>query len=71
MELYNWMWRYPHSETTNDLYRRAAKTAKFGCHLQDEVLVRLGAVIPQHHSRKHYGKAAQEFISWMTKITVI
>ena len=62
---YNDMWKWPLAETTRTLYKKAAKTPKFGCHIQDEVFVRLGLPIKNHKSR-HYGKAAQAWIDWMT-----
>lgn len=67
MDIYNKMWRDYRAVTTQRLYKAAAINAKFGVHLQDEVLVRLGFVLPSHRSRKHYGKAARAFIEWMTE----
>lgn len=67
MDFYNLMWKGYRAATTIRLYRAAATTARYGVHLQDEVLVRLGFVLPSHHSRKHYGKAAQAFLHWMTE----
>lgn len=67
MDKYSAKWKSPFWLTTRDLYAKAATTSNFGCHLQDEVLTRLGATIEGHKTRKRYGHAAQVYIDWMTK----
>ncbi len=65
MSAYNSKWQYPYDRKTQTLYAKAATSPAFGCHLQNEVLVRLGDSVVGHKTHKHYGKAAQAFIDWM------
>jgi hypothetical protein len=60
-----WGERYAFVATTRTLYAKASRTPAFGVHLQNEVLRRMGASVPAHKSRKHYGKAARAWIDWM------
>jgi len=69
MDMYNYMWsdQGGYAETTRRLYAQASRNPQFGCHLQDEVLRRLGATVPGHKTRKRYGVAATAFIDHMMR----
>jgi len=65
MRRYNARWSSFAAYQTRTLYARAARSVSFGCHLQDEVLHRMGAPVAAHKSRAHYGKAAEAWMAWM------
>ena len=60
-----WSDSYAFVKTTRALYKKASSTPAFGVHLQNEVLKHMGASVPAHKSRKHYGKAARAWMDWM------
>jgi len=66
MTKYNAKWSGAGAQTTVRLYAAAATTARFGVHLQDEALKRLGAELPNHKTHKRYGPAATAWLEWMT-----
>ena len=62
---YNSKWAGSNYETSK-LYRKAtnAKTAQYGCRLQDHVLALMGG---NGKIMKRIGKAAQAWVDWMLK----